>query len=218
MIILQCYFLHDQVELQGDLQIFGLITLPLVINNVLLGWDKKLQSSKCCWGHCVLVMRAIFRICGNESQSSLQPVQKLATPLSTTKSQFRVKQIRLSSIISNVTNNKHKLWKPVRLTRFRKPQFPIRFNLFSCLFLYLLFSFHLVFMFLAIVSMFCSVCCPLTLFELWQSWRYSSYKLRIVKLVRALPPGLASINIESFLGVSRRIQPCLANTLQIQCK
>ena len=134
MIILQCYFLHDQVELQGDLQIFGLITLPLVINNMLLGWDKKLQSSKCCWGHCVLVMRAIFRICGNESQSSLQPVQKLATPLSTTKSQFRVKQIRLSSIISNVTNNKHELWKPVRLIRFGKPQFPIRFNLFCASF------------------------------------------------------------------------------------
>ena len=43
MIILQCYFLHDQVELQGDLQIFGLITLPLVINNVLLG---ELKSSR----------------------------------------------------------------------------------------------------------------------------------------------------------------------------
>ena len=168
MIILQCYFLHDKVELQGDLQMFGLITLPLVINYVLLGWDKKLQSSmKYWWGQCVLVKHAIFRICGNESQSSLQPVQKLATPLSTTKSQFRVKQIRLSSIISNVTNDKHKLWKPVRLTRFRKPQFPIRFNLFSCLFLYLLFSFHLVFMFLAIISVFCSVCCPLPLFELW---------------------------------------------------
>ena len=112
---------------------------------MLLGWDKKLLSSKCCWGPCVLVMRAIFRICGNESQSSLQPFQKLATPLSTTKSQFRVKQIRLSSIISNVTNNKHELWKPVRLIRFRKPQFPIRFNLFSCLFLYLLCSFYLFF-------------------------------------------------------------------------
>ena len=167
MIILQCYFLHDKVELQGDLQMFGLITLPLVINCVLLGWDKKLQSSKYWWGQCVLVKHAIFRICGNESQSSLQPVQKLATPLSTTKLQFRVKQIRLSSIISNVTNDKHKLWKPVRLTRFRKPQFPIRFNLFSCLFLYLLFSFHLVFMFLAIISVVCSVCCPLPLFELW---------------------------------------------------
>ena len=145
MIILQCYFLHDKVELQGDLQMFGLITLPLVINYVLLGWDKKLQSSKYWWGQCVLVKHAIFRICGNESQSSLQPVQKLATPLSTTKLQFRVKQIRLSSIISNVTNNKHELWKPVRLIRFRKPQFPIRFNLFSCLFLYLLCSFYLFF-------------------------------------------------------------------------
>ena len=40
------------------------------------------------------------------------------------KSQFRVTQIRLARIISNVTNNKHKL------TRFRKPQFPIRFNRF----------------------------------------------------------------------------------------
>ena len=37
MIILQYYFLHDKVELLGDLQIFGLITLPLVINYVLLG-------------------------------------------------------------------------------------------------------------------------------------------------------------------------------------
>ena len=167
MIILQYYFLHDKVELLGDLQIFGLITLPLVINYVLLGWAKKLKSSKCWQGNCVLVKRAIFRIWGNESQSSPQLVQKLASPLSTTKSQFRVKQIRVSSIISNVTNDKHKLWKPVRLTRFRKPQFPIRFNLFSCLFLYLLFSFHLVFMFLAIISVFCSVCCPLPLFELW---------------------------------------------------
>ena len=47
----------------------------------LLGWVKKLKSSKCWWSQCVLVMRAIFRICGNESQPGLQLVEKLATPL-----------------------------------------------------------------------------------------------------------------------------------------
>lgn len=36
--------------------------------------------------------------------------------------------------ISNVTNNKHELWKPVRLIRFGKSQFPIRFNLFCASF------------------------------------------------------------------------------------
>ena len=41
------------------LQIFGLITLPLVVNYALLGWAKKLRgsSSKCWWGHCALVAR-----------------------------------------------------------------------------------------------------------------------------------------------------------------
>ena len=61
---------------------FGLISEPLVINYALLGWAKKLESSKCWWGRCVLVLRAIFRICGNESQPGLQLVGKLATPLS----------------------------------------------------------------------------------------------------------------------------------------
>ena len=60
---------------------FGLITLPLVINNALLGWGKRLKSSKCLWGQCVLVMRAIFRIWGNESHPGLQIVEKKATPL-----------------------------------------------------------------------------------------------------------------------------------------
>ena len=50
------------------LQIFGLITLPLVINYALLGWTKKLKSSKCWWGRCELVMGAKIRKCGNESQ------------------------------------------------------------------------------------------------------------------------------------------------------
>ena len=40
--------------------IFGLITLPLVINCALLESAKKLKSSKCWWGQCVLAMRAIF--------------------------------------------------------------------------------------------------------------------------------------------------------------
>ena len=66
------------------LQIFGLITLPLVINYALLGWAKKLKSSKCWWGQCVLVIQAIFRICGNESQPGLQLVERLATPLHVT--------------------------------------------------------------------------------------------------------------------------------------
>ena len=35
----------------------GLISLPLVINYALLGWAKKLKSSRCWWGHCVLVAR-----------------------------------------------------------------------------------------------------------------------------------------------------------------
>ena len=46
-----------------------------------MGWFKKLKSSKCWWGQCVLVMRAIFRIYGNKSQSRLLLVTKLATPL-----------------------------------------------------------------------------------------------------------------------------------------
>ena len=50
------------------LQIFGLITLPLVINYALLGWAKKLKGSKCWWGRCVLVMCEKIRKCGNESQ------------------------------------------------------------------------------------------------------------------------------------------------------
>ena len=51
--------LYIQVkESQGHEQIFGLITLPLVINCALLGWAKKLKSSKW-WGQCVLAMRAI---------------------------------------------------------------------------------------------------------------------------------------------------------------
>ena len=39
-----------------------------------------------------------------------------------TKSQLRVKQTCLSSIISNVTNNKNELWRTVELTTFQKPQ------------------------------------------------------------------------------------------------
>ena len=53
----------------------------LVINYALLGWVKRLKGSKCWWGQCVLVIRAIFRICENESQPGLQLVEKLATPL-----------------------------------------------------------------------------------------------------------------------------------------
>ena len=59
---------------------FGLITLLLVINYALLGWAKKLKRSKCWWGQ-TTVMRAIFGICGNESQPGLQIVKKLATLL-----------------------------------------------------------------------------------------------------------------------------------------
>ena len=59
---------------------FGLITLPLVTNYALLGWAKNLRSSKCWWGRCVQVMRAVFRMCGNESQPGLQLVEKLTTP------------------------------------------------------------------------------------------------------------------------------------------
>ena len=66
------------------LQIFGLITLQLVINYALLGWAKKVKSSKCWWGQCVLVIQALFRICGNESQPGLQQVERLATPLHVT--------------------------------------------------------------------------------------------------------------------------------------
>ena len=52
------------------------ITLPLVLNNALLGWAKKLKSSKCWWGQCVLVTCAFFRMCGNESQPGLKPSRK----------------------------------------------------------------------------------------------------------------------------------------------
>ena len=52
----------------------------LVINYVLSGWGKKLKTSNCWWGQCVLVVRAVFRICGNEIQQDLQLVEKLATP------------------------------------------------------------------------------------------------------------------------------------------
>ena len=41
-------------------------------------WGK-LKSSKCWWGQCALVVRAIFRICGNKSQPALQLVEKLVT-------------------------------------------------------------------------------------------------------------------------------------------
>ena len=44
-------------------------------------WNHALLRSKCRWGQCVLVMRAVFRICGNQSQPSVQLVEKLATPL-----------------------------------------------------------------------------------------------------------------------------------------
>ena len=46
--------------------------------------SKKLKSSQCWLGHCVLVMCAIFWICGNQSQPDLQLVEKLTTPLTTT--------------------------------------------------------------------------------------------------------------------------------------
>ena len=51
------------------------------MNYALLGWAEKLKKSKCWWGQCVLVMRAVFRICGNESQPGLQIVEKQATSL-----------------------------------------------------------------------------------------------------------------------------------------
>ena len=49
------------------------------------GVRRKAKSSKCWWGHCILVMRAIFRICKNESQPGLQLVKKLAKPLTRTQ-------------------------------------------------------------------------------------------------------------------------------------
>ena len=42
---------------------------------------KSLRAQKWWRGECVLVMRAIFRICGNESQPGLHIVEMLATPL-----------------------------------------------------------------------------------------------------------------------------------------
>ena len=51
-----------------------------MINYALLEWAKKFRGSKCCWGQSVLVMRTIFRMCGNESQPGLQLVEKLAMP------------------------------------------------------------------------------------------------------------------------------------------
>ena len=54
---------------------FRLITLPLVINYALLGWVKNLKRSKCWWGQYILAMRAVFRICGIESQPGLQLVE-----------------------------------------------------------------------------------------------------------------------------------------------
>ena len=90
---------------------FGLITLPLVINYALMGWAKKPKSSKCWWGQCVLLMRAIFRMCGNESQPGLQLVEKLVTPLAFSekglgcrrkifwKTFFQVKALKMSSIL-----------------------------------------------------------------------------------------------------------------------
>ena len=40
-------------------------------------------------GQCVLVMRAVFKICGNESQPGLQRVEKLVRPLHTYRSQIK---------------------------------------------------------------------------------------------------------------------------------
>ena len=78
----QCQGCSKPIDPLGPgLQIFGLIPLLIVINYALLGWAKKLKSWKCWWGQCILVMCAIFRICGDESQPNLQLVKKLATPL-----------------------------------------------------------------------------------------------------------------------------------------
>ena len=60
-----------------------------------MGWSKKLKSSKCWWGQCVLVMRAIFRIYGNKSQSRLLLVTKLATPLLSALDRDAVGYLRL---------------------------------------------------------------------------------------------------------------------------
>ena len=47
----------------------------------MLGWAKKLKSSKFWWGQCILVMCAIFTDVWKWSQPGLQQVEKLATPL-----------------------------------------------------------------------------------------------------------------------------------------
>ena len=44
-------------------------------------------------------MRAIFRICGNESQPGLQLVEKLATPLATLSKHIPVPVVQVESAI-----------------------------------------------------------------------------------------------------------------------
>ena len=77
------HFLREKPWGRGWIPWADSITLPLVLNNALLRWAKKLKSSKCWWGQCVLVTCAFFRMCGNESQPGLQLVENLATPLAT---------------------------------------------------------------------------------------------------------------------------------------
>ena len=68
-----------------------------------------LKSSKCWRGQCVLVMLAIFRMCGRESQPGLQQVEKLATPLNdvikiqySTSSLRTLKDPSMLSFLNNV--------------------------------------------------------------------------------------------------------------------
>ena len=160
MIILQCYFLHDQVELQGDLQIFGLITLPLVINYVLLGWAKKLK--------------VLVRSVRSSHACNSQDMWKWKSVKPTTSPKAGYAPVNYKIAVSSQTNScfkhyiKHKLWKPVRPTRFRKPQFPVRFKLFFVPLSVFAVFFLSFFMFLAIILCFAQpVCCRLPLFEFW---------------------------------------------------
>jgi len=104
-----------------------------------------------------------------------------------TKSQLCVKQIRLPSIISVLTNNKKELWKTVSLTSFQKPPNASRFNLLVQVYPSVLPSVFAViyksffFMFWVVILMFQSIWWQFPLFEFVTQliWEFLNVKLPV---------------------------------------
>ena len=97
-------------------------------------------------------------------------------------SRLCVKQICLPSTTSNVTNDKTKLWKTVRLTSFQKPKLQsVSISLkyvHPCFLLYLLcYSYFLFNVLRGYFLKFHFFRWQFPLSELWQIWWHSSFKL-----------------------------------------